>query len=230
MYQLHIANKAYSSWSLRPWVMMRQAGIAFEERFHAFNEAGSSYEAFISFSPTGRVPCLEDGDTVVWDSLAILEYLAERHDGLWPDEPQARAWARCASAEMHSAFSALRNERPMLIGVSIKPHNVSKALQADLDRIDALWNEGLTCFGGPFLAGERFTCVDAMFAPVAYRIEAFGISLSDAALAYAERLRALPSMRDWAEAAVKEVEREIPVEDELPTIGVVTKDWRAVRA
>src|SRR5579863_6709733 len=111
MYTLHITNKNYSSWSLRPWVLMRECGIAFDERLTPLDDAAGNV-AFRRFSPTGKVPCLVDGDITVWDSLAITEYLAERHSGIWPRDPRARAWARSAAAEMHSGFTALRSTCP----------------------------------------------------------------------------------------------------------------------
>src|ERR1700748_212059 len=120
MYTLHIANKNYSSWSLRSWVLMRELGIAFNERLTVFDGAGNA--AFRSFSPTGKVPCLTDGDITVWDSLAIAEYLAERHPGVWPSAPAARAWARSAAAEMHSGFGELRNRCSMTCGLRVKLH------------------------------------------------------------------------------------------------------------
>src|SRR5690349_9794152 len=117
MYTLYIANKNYSSWSLRPWLLMRQLGIPFEERLVPF---GHGAGGFRTFSPTGKVPCLVDGDTVVWDSLSIVEYLADRHPGVWPAEPKARAWARSAAAEMHSGFAALRERCTMNLGIRVR--------------------------------------------------------------------------------------------------------------
>ena len=129
------------------------------------------------FSPSGRVPCLVDEGWAVWDSLAIVEYLAERHHGVWPVEAKARAWARSAAAEMHSSFTALRNLCPMSCGLRVEPFAMPDALKHDLFRLDDLWNDGLTRFGGPFLAGDHFTAVDAFFAPVAFRAQSYGLSL-----------------------------------------------------
>ena len=158
MYELYIGNKNYSSWSLRPWVLMRTRDIAFAERLVPF-EAGSSYRTFRAFSPTGKVPCLRDGDTVVWDSLGISEYLAEAHPGLWPDDRAARAWARCATAEMHSGFTALRTHCGMNVEAALP--DVGRRLLAeqpevaqDLARIDAMWSQQLAAHGGPFLFGD----------------------------------------------------------------------------
>jgi glutathione S-transferase len=155
MYALHIANRNYSSWSLRPWLLLRELDIDFDERLEVFGE-GSNREAFRRFSPSGLVPCLIDDGLAVWDSLAVTEYLAERHAGVWPDDSRARAWARCAAAEMHSGFSALRGHCPMNCGVRARLHATPAALRTDLQRIDELWSDGLSRFGGPYLAGDRF--------------------------------------------------------------------------
>ena len=128
MYTLHIANKNYSSWSLRPWLLMRMLAIPFEERLTPF-PTGSSWSLFRPFSPNGRVPCLIDDGWAVWDSLAIAEYLAERHAGVWPSDARARAWARSAAAEMHSSFTALRNACPMSCGVRVQPHPILRVAE-----------------------------------------------------------------------------------------------------
>lgn len=226
MYALYIANKNYSSWSLRPWVLLEALGIDFEERFVPFLQ-GSSYQAFRTFSPSGLVPCLVDDTVTVWDSLAIAEYVAEDHPQVWPADRAARAWARSATAEMHSGFSTLRNVCGMNIGVRVKLHEVSDKLQRDLDRIDELWTEGLSQFGGPFLAGSEFTAVDAFFCPVAFRMMTYDLKLSDTAMAYAERLRQLPAMRAWYEAGVAETIRDIPHDAEIPGVGTLVEDLRA---
>lgn len=227
MYALYIANKNYSSWSLRPWVLLKTLGIDFDERFVPFLQ-GSSYEEFRKFSPTGLVPCLVDGDLTVWDSLAITEYAAEDHPQIWPADRAARAWARSAAAEMHSGFSALRNICGMNIGVRVRMAEISPALQANLDRMDELWNQGLSRFGGPFLAGETFTAVDAFFCPVAFRIQTYDLKLSDEALAYAERLRNLPAMQEWYEAGLAETIRDEPHDAEIALAGTLVEDLRAV--
>ncbi len=147
--KLHIANKNYSSWSLRPWVLMRTLGVDFQEALHPFAMGGGP-NGFEAFSPTGKVPCLVDGDLTVWDSLAISEYLAERHAAVWPQSAAARAWARCAAAEMHAGFTALRQVCSMNCGVRVQLHPESQALLAnDLARLQRLWREGLQRFGGP---------------------------------------------------------------------------------
>lgn len=225
MTTLYIANKNYSSWSLRPWVLMTQLGIPFEEQLHVFGE-GSNWDAFRQFSPNGRVPCLHDGDTVVWDSLAIMEYLAERHAGVWPSQRDARTWARCASAEMHAGFSTLRNACGMSCGVRVRLHAVDAALKADIARINELWNEGLARFGGPFLAGEAFTAVDAFYAPVVFRIQSYDIPTDGAATAYVHRMLALPAMRQWYTAALAEPWRDHAHEAETRLYGDVVDDFR----
>jgi|SRR5690606_2278427 len=226
MYELHIANKNYSSWSLRPWVLMRELGIAFEERLHVF-EAGSNWDAFRRFAPNGKVPCLIDGDQAIWDSLAIVEYLAERHGDVWPRDARARAWARCAAAEMHSGFGVLRERCTMNCGIRVKLHDMPADLQRDIARVDELWTEGLRRFGGPYLAGERFGAVDAFFAPVAFRVQTYGLQLSQTASDYAARLLALPSMRSWYEAGLAEPWRETDHEAGVRVTGTVLEDLRA---
>ncbi len=224
MLTLHIANRNYSSWSLRPWVLMRELGIPFEEKLHPFGQGAP----FTSFSPSGKVPCLVDGDTVVWDSLAIVEYLAELYPAVWPAAARARAFARCAAAEMHSGFQALRNTCSMTCGQRIRLHGVSAALAADLARLEALWSEGLARFGGPFLAGNAFGAADAFFAPVAFRLQTYSPPVSARAEAYAGRLLGLPSMRAWYEAALAEPWRDEPHEAEVRAVGTVTRDLRRV--
>jgi len=226
MYQLYIANKNYSSWSLRPWVLMRVLGIPFSESVEPF-APGSNFAAFRRFSPTGKVPCLVDGSISVWDSLAITEYLAERHPGVWPVDAIARAWARCAAAEMHSGFGTVRNLCPMNCGLRIRMHAATPALQSDFDRLSELWSEGLQRFGGPFLAGEQFTAVDAFFAPVALRVQTYAIPLAPPASAYATRLLSLPAMQQWYDAALAETWREPEHEKESAAAGVVLSDLRA---
>ncbi|MBZ9674898.1 glutathione S-transferase family protein [Mesorhizobium sp. ES1-1] len=226
MYVLHIANKNYSSWSLRPWVLMRTLDIPFEERLTPF-PTGSSWDLYRSFSPNGRVPCLSDDDRPVWDSLAIIEYLAERHHGVWPVEARARAWARSAAAEMHSSFTALRNDCPMNCGVRVEPFPMSAALEQDLFRLGDLWNDGLARFAGPFLAGAHFTAVDAFFAPVAFRAQSYGLAFEGAAADYPARLLALPAMRQWYADAIAEPWREPGHEAEVTAAGTITEDFRA---
>jgi glutathione S-transferase len=222
MRTLHIANKNYSSWSLRPWLLMRELGIAFEERMHPFGTG----ENFTGFSPSGKVPCLHEGELVVWDSLAVVEALAESHAGVWPSDRVARAWARSAAAEMHSGFAALRQHCSMSCGVRIRLHAHPPALARDVARIDALWSEGLGRFGGPFLAGASFTAVDAFFAPVVFRVQSYALALSDLAAGYVARMLALPSMQQWYAEALAEPWRDEMHELELRDVGELLADHR----
>lgn len=214
MYQLYIANKNYSSWSLRPWVLLKTLSIPFEEKLVAF-APGMAQPAFKAFSPTAKVPCLLDGETTVWDSLAITEYLAEQHPGVWPADAKTRAWARCAAAEMHSGFTALRNTCAMSCGVRVKMNEISPALSNDINRIGELWQEGLTRFGGPFLAGKQFSAVDAFFAPVVFRIKTYQLPVSPEAAAYCDHLLAQPAMQRWLQDALAETWREDEHEEEV---------------
>ena len=226
MYELYIANKNYSSWSLRPWVLMRELSIAFNERLLAFGRH-DLWKAFREVSPPGKVPCLVDQGTAVWESIAIVEYLAERHTGVWPVNPAARAWARSAAAEMHAGFSALRSQCSMSCGVRIRLHEIAAPLKADLARIGVLWNEGLRRFGGPFLAGKEFCGVDAFFAPVAFRIQSYGLKPDAPSAAYAQRLLDLPTMREWYAAGLAETFRDEPHEAEILEVGTVLEDLRS---
>ncbi len=221
MFTLHIANKNYSSWSLRPWVLMRVLGIGFEEKLHPL---GSS--ALRDASPSGKVPALVDGDLAVWESLAIVEYLAETTPAVWPSDRAARAYARSAAAEMHGGFAALRNICTMNCGLRIALDEFPAALAADIARLDTLFSTGLSRFGGPFLAGDSFTGVDAFFCPVAFRVQTYGLTLSPPASDYVARLLALPDMQDWYEAALAETWREPGHEDEARAAGRITADLR----
>ena len=225
MYDLYIANKNYSSWSLRPWVLMRELAVVFREHLTPFPD---HMRGFRAASPSGKVPYLRDGDAVIWDSLAIAEYLAERHPGVWPSDAAARAWARCAAAEMHSGFAVLRECCSMSCGVRVALHDAPDPLARDIARIGALWGDGLRRFGGPFLAGAAFTAVDAMFAPVAFRIQTYGLGFPDALAAYAKRLLALAAMQEWYAAALAETWREPSHEDEVARAGRVVEDLRAL--
>ena len=210
MYTLYIGNKNYSSWSLRAWVLLKAAGVAFNEQKILLSRPDSSTR-IRAVSPNGRVPCLHDGDTVVWDTLAIAEYLAERHPGLWPTDTVARAWARSVAAEMHSGFADLRNEFSMDLRLR-QTRRPGAGATADIARIEALWREGRSRFGsgGEFLCGQ-FGIVDAFWCPVAFRFRSYGVTLSGPALAYHQRLLALPAMVEWEAAAA--LEREGPPAD-----------------
>ncbi|MFO1219066.1 MAG: glutathione S-transferase family protein [Burkholderiaceae bacterium] len=211
--QLLIGNKNYSSWSMRPWVLMRHFGIPFDEvmvRFDAM-AAGSRFKQRVTqVSPAGRVPVLVDGDLVVWDTLAIAEYLAERfpQHALWPRDAKQRARARSLSAEMHAGFSALRSHFPQNLEASLP--EVGRRVLAeqagvrdDLQRIGQMWSDALAASGGAFLFGA-FGIVDAFYAPVAGRIRTYGLPLPDAAAAYAQRLLASPGVAAWIQEALAE--------------------------
>jgi glutathione S-transferase len=205
---------------------MRALSIPFEERLTPFVE-GSNWNEFRRFAPNGRVPCLHDGETVVWDSLAITEYLAERHAGVWPDDAAARTWARCAASEMHSSFVELRDRCPMSCGVRVALNEVGAALAADVARIDELWSQGPARFGGPWLAGSRFSAADAFFAPVALRVQTYDLRLSDTARTYYEELLAHPGMQEWYAAGLAEPWREPGHEREIAATGTIRADHRA---
>ncbi|RZM09701.1 MAG: glutathione S-transferase family protein [Sphingomonas sp.] len=224
-YTLITANRNYSSWSLRPWLLMRALGIAFEDRIEPFLQP-DNYAAFRAFSPSGQVPVLLDGTRTVWDSLGIVLYLAERHAGVWPVDEDARAWAQSASAEMHGGFGAIRNAYTMNVGVRVAPAPPSDALARQIARLGELWAEGLARFGGPWLAGTAFTAVDAFYAPVAFRVRTYGLDVGEAGAAWVARLLAHPAMREWEDAALAESWREVSHEDELAAAGSLLADYR----
>jgi glutathione S-transferase len=227
MYKFYIANKNYSSWSLRPWILMRELRIPFEEHLIHFGSE-TEWAAYRQIAQSGKVPSLCDGETVVWDSLSIVEYLNEHHDGVWPGNPQARAWARSAAAEMHSGFTELRMRCTMNCGVRVCLRNMAPGLQQDLGRIETLWDDGLQRFGGPFLAGDTFSAVDACFAPVAFRIQTYSLALAPVSAAYAERLLSLPSMQQWYADALRETFRDATHEPEVVNVGdILLQDLRA---
>lgn len=194
---LVIGNKNYSSWSLRPWVAMKLLGIAFDEkRIHLYGPG--SKEQILRYSPAGHVPILHDGQTVVWDSLAILEYLAESHQ-LWPSDPAQRAKARAVSSEMHSGFAALREHMSMNTRKRYPGKGRTPEVLADIARIDAIWAQAK----GPFLFGA-FTAADAMYAPVVLRFRTYDVAVQNRK--YVDAVLALPAMREWIEAAEREPE------------------------
>ena len=226
-YTLITANRNYSSWSLRPWLLMKILGIGFEERIELFASM-SNYDAFRAFSPTGQVPVLIDGDRTIYDSLGITLYLADRHDGVWPANEAAKAWAQCAVTEMHGGFSALRNECTMNVGVRARPKPMSAALTRDVARIKELWSEGLEKFGGPYLSGRQPSAADAFFAPVAYRVRTYDLDVGTAGRAWVDHIIAHPAMQDWEAQALKESWREPGHEQELGSYSEVIADYRTV--
>jgi glutathione S-transferase len=201
---LIIGNKNYSSWSFRPWIAMKAVGIAFEERVISLNDPEFK-RAIAPVSQNGKVPALDDGGVHVWESLAILEYLAEKfpHAGLWPADPSARAHARAVAAEMHGGFAALRGECPMNFWRPVKRRELSADALADVARIDAMWSECRVRYGGPFLFGA-FGAADAMYAPVVSRFHTYAVEVGERSRAYMDAVMALPAWRDWKEAALKE--------------------------
>ena len=204
--QLIIGNKNYSSWSLRAWLAMKMAGIAFAEHRVALYAPGAKQE-LLSYSPAGKVPCLVEDELRVWDSLAICEYLAERHPQLWPKEPAARALARSISAEMHSGFQNLRQHMCMNIRRSHPGKGRTPEVLADIERIVAIWSDCRARFGsgGPFLFGA-FTIADAMYAPIVLRFRTYAVELPPACRAYADAILALPAMQEWIAGAERETE------------------------
>ena len=223
-YTLFIANKNYSSWSLRPWILLTELNIPFKEVLNPFEM--NNHVKFKKFAPNAKVPCLHDDDAIIWDSLAIIEYIAEQHANTWPENRQARAWARSASAEMHSGFIALRNHCSMNCGLRLKLHTLPESLLADLQRIDELWCDGLLRFSGPFLAGKQFTAVDAFYAPVVFRIQSYGLPLSDKSLAYCQSILALAGMQPWYQADLSEPWREASHEQEVLLKADLLHDYR----
>ncbi|WP_028641593.1 glutathione S-transferase family protein [Novosphingobium acidiphilum] len=219
------ANRNYSSWSLRPWLLMRALGIAFEDRIEPFAHP-VNWHAFRAFSPTGQVPVLIDGDTTVWDSLGITLHLAERHPGVWPQAPDARAFAQCVVAEMHGGFSALRNRCTMNVGVRATLAEVPADLARDIARITEIFSEAMARFGGPWLTGAAFTAADAFYAPVAFRIRTYGLDVGTAGAQWVATILAHPAMQEWERAALGETWREAEHEADLARCGMVTADYR----
>lgn len=211
--ELYIGNKNYSSWSLRPWLLLSQAGITFREvkvRFDSFG-ADSAFKATVGrISPVGKVPVLVDDGFAVWDTLAIAEYVAERfpEKHLWPADARHRARARSVCAEMHSGFTALRNHCPMNIEAALPEvgrivWRDQAGVRADLARIEAIWTELLDAHGGPMLFGD-FGIADAYYAPVCSRIRTYALPVSPAVAAYVDRVHALPAMQAWTADALAE--------------------------
>ena len=223
-YTLITANRNYSSWSLRPWLLMKALGIVFEDRIEPFTKP-DNYEDFRQFSPTGQVPLLLDGERRIWDSLGIALYLADRHPDVWPQDEDARAFAQAVVAEMHGGFGALRNDCTMNVGVRVALKPMSPALARNVARLREIFAEGLTRFGGPWLAGARFTAADAFYAPVAFRIRTYGLDVG-AGQAWVEQVLAHPAMLEWEAQALAETWREASHEAELAAAGTVTADSR----
>jgi glutathione S-transferase len=201
---LVIGSKTFSSWSLRPWLVLKQTGIPFTELVIVLNQV-STREQIRQFSPSGRVPVLLHGENRIWDSLAIAEYLAEVYPDrqLWPAHRDDRARARCVSAEMHSGFASLRQQMPMNVTKRWPFPALTDDTQGDLKRIFDIWNECLARSKGPFLFGN-FSIADAMYAPVVTRLTSYSIALTGAIEDYVDTIQALPSMKEWIRDAEKE--------------------------
>jgi glutathione S-transferase len=215
MLTLYIGNKNYSSWSMRPWVLLKQAGIPFEEvkiRFDSFDRDSEFKDRVLKVNPAGRVPCLVDEGFAVWDSLAIAEYAAEKFPDrhLWPRDVRARARARSVCAEMHSGFGALRTHCPMNIEASLGHIGAivwrdQPAVRSDVERIAGMWTGLLQEHGGPMLFGE-FSAADAFYAPVCMRIRTYGLPVPPAVMDYVRRVCALPGVKAWMDDALEEKE------------------------
>ncbi len=203
---IYLGNKNYSSWSLRPWLSLKQTGVAFDEEVIPLSEP-TTRSTILRYSPSGKVPALKHNELTVWDGLAICEYLAETFPEakLWPADKAARAVARSVSAEMHSGFAALREHLPMNMRSSFPNRGVTPEVQADINRIAAIWRDCRKRFGesGPFLFGS-FTNADAMYAPVVSRFRTYKIELDEAAQEYTDAVWALPALQEWLTAAKNE--------------------------
>jgi len=225
MLTLITANRNYSSWSLRPWLLMRALAIPFADRIEPFTQA-VNYEAFRAFSPTGQVPVLIDGETRIWDSLGITLHLADRFPAVWPADPAARAFAQAITCEMHGGFASLRNRCTMNVGVRARIAEITPDLARDIARISEILGEGLTRFGGPWLAGPAFTAADAFYAPVAFRIRTYALDVGPTAARWVDTILNHPAMLEWETAALAESWREAEHEADLARCGLVVADFR----
>src|SRR6476660_1303133 len=206
--KLVIGNKNYSSWSMRPWLALRANDIAFDEVFiPLYTDNKADKDRILSVTLSGKVPALIDGDITIWDSLSILEYLAEKfpQKKLWPQSTASRAHARSISAEMHSGFAALRNECGMNLHRPIRAIALSDDARANIARIQEIWTECRERYGkfGPFLFGA-FSGADAMFAPVVHRFRTYAIAVTPEVRAYMDTMMALPAFQEWTRAALAE--------------------------
>lgn len=204
---LVVGSKTFSSWSLRPWLLMKQANIPFKEVLIDLDQV-STRERIRQYSPSGRVPVLLNGDVRVWDSLAIAEYLNDLYPEkeLWPTKIEDRALARSVSAEMHSGFPAMRQQLSMNVTKRFPTPALTDDTQNDLRRVFEIWNDCLTRSGGPFLFGSKFTIADAMYAPVTTRMTSYSIPLTGAIEKYVQTVAALPALQEWVQAAQSEGE------------------------
>ncbi len=207
MLDLYIGNKNYSSWSLRPWLLLKHFGVPFVE--HMVSVAGRDYNpALKPIAGNARVPCLHDDGFAIWESIAIAEYLAERDPRMWPAERRARARARSISAEMHAGFTALRTAMPMNLKLELKGRPATPTVQRDIDRVIEIWLDARNNFAGaagPYLFGD-FSVADAMFAPIVCRFHSYNVALPPVAAAYAATLRSHPALVEWHRDALQETE------------------------
>jgi glutathione S-transferase len=203
--KLVIGNKNYSSWSMRPWLALRASNIPFEEIFIPLYTGAADKQKILDVSPAGKVPILIDGDVTIWDSLAIIEYIAERfpEKRLWPEHPAHRAHARSISAEMHSGFAALRNECGMNLHRPVRTIELSADARANIARVQEIWAECQKRYGGPFLFGA-FGAADAMFAPVVHRFRTYAIAVTKETQAYMDTMMALPAFAEWTRDGLAE--------------------------
>ena len=217
---LTLGNKNYSSWSMRPWIAMKVAGIPFKETVISL-DAAEFKPTLLRLSPVGKVPVLSDGDVHVWESLAILEYLAEKFPAakLWPAEPKARAHARAIANEMHAGFVPLRRHCPMNFWRPVKKRELTSDVAANVSRIDEMWSHCRATFGGggSFLFGA-FTAADAMYAPVVSRFSTYAIDVSAPSRAYMDAVMALPAWSEWRAAALREPWVLAEDEPDWPTV------------
>jgi glutathione S-transferase len=206
MPSLVIANKLYSSWSMRPWLLMRELNLDFDEIFIPLDQPDTR-ERILAYSPAGKVPILVDGEVRVWESLAIMDHLADLHPGkgIWPEDLAARAMARSISAEMHAGFAALRSACPVNLGKTYAERDRGEPVARDVARIAAIWREARERFGGdgPFLFGA-YGAADAMYAPVVTRLDTYSITVDPVSRAYMDAILATRSFRDWREDALQE--------------------------
>jgi glutathione S-transferase len=220
--QLIIGNQNYSSWSFRPWIAMKTLGIPFEQIVIPFGEPLGNPEfktRLAAYTPAGLVPVLVDGDVHVWETLAIMEYLAEKfpEKRLWPSDVKKRAEARALSSEMHAGFTALRGQCPMNMRRPVRTRALSDAALANVKRVEAMWTDARARHGGPFLFGN-FCAADAMYAPMVARLHTYGIKVNREALAYMETMMALPAWAEWKAAALKETWIVPEDEADWPTV------------
>ncbi|STQ89963.1 glutathione S-transferase [Iodobacter fluviatilis] len=210
MYQLHIGSKNYSSWSLRPWILMKHFNIEFLEK----NAPLDGEQAYREYVENGLLPCLYDDGFNVWDSLAIAEYLAEKHPEMWPKNPKARARARCIAAEMHSGFANLRCVMPMNIKLRAQGGDLVLSVKRDIERICSIWREARQLAEiGPYLFGA-FSVADAMYAPVVWRLHCYNVALPDDVAIYRDVMLKHPAMKEWEQGALAE-KLVLPQEDML---------------